>query len=101
MAWFRNHYECDRCDSEWTDEWSCMCDDDCPTCEARHMSPHQSDDLTAVVEKSGRWFLVLRSPESAEESPDYEQVASFRTLKQAKAYLLALHSFIDVDGHLP
>jgi len=29
MAWFRNHYICERCDSTWTDEWSCTCDDDC------------------------------------------------------------------------
>ena len=28
MAWFLNYYMCDRCNSPWTDEWSCMCDDD-------------------------------------------------------------------------
>jgi hypothetical protein len=28
----------------WEDEWSCMSDDDCPQCGARHMSPYQSDD---------------------------------------------------------
>ena len=44
MAWFRNYYVCDRCDYHWEDEWSCMSDDDCPQCGARHMSPHQSDD---------------------------------------------------------
>ncbi len=44
MAWFRNYYVCDRCDYHWEDEWSCMGDDDCPQCGARHMSPYQSDD---------------------------------------------------------
>jgi len=44
LAWFRNYYVCDRCDYHWEDEWSCMSDDDCPQCGARHMAPHQSDD---------------------------------------------------------
>jgi len=30
--WFENHYVCSNCGCEWTDEWSCMCDDDCPEC---------------------------------------------------------------------
>ena len=46
MAWFRNHYACDQCKKSWTDEWFATCDDDCPHCSARHMSPHQSDDLS-------------------------------------------------------
>jgi predicted nucleic acid-binding Zn-ribbon protein len=45
MAWFRNFYRCARCGHEWTDEWSAMCEDDCPRCEARHMSPYKSEDL--------------------------------------------------------
>lgn len=45
MAWFRNHYECARCGHRWTDEWSATCDDDCPHCGARHMSPRKSEDL--------------------------------------------------------
>jgi predicted nucleic acid-binding Zn-ribbon protein len=44
MAWFRNYYRCTRCGHEWTDEWSAMCDDDCPHCGARHMSPLKSED---------------------------------------------------------
>lgn len=47
--WFRNHYECGRCGHHWTDEWSAQCDDDCPSCGARHMSPYRSDDLHASV----------------------------------------------------
>ena len=43
---FLNHYTCDRCGYEWQDEWSCACDDDCPSCGARHMSPHESEQIS-------------------------------------------------------
>jgi len=39
MAWFLNHYTCYRCDQDWSDNWSCTCDDDCPHCGARHSTP--------------------------------------------------------------
>jgi hypothetical protein len=45
MAWFRNFYRCARRGHEWTDDWSATCDDDCPACGARHMSPYQSEDI--------------------------------------------------------
>ena len=45
MPLFRNYYRCVRCDHEWTDDWSATCDDDCPRCGARHMSPYKSDDI--------------------------------------------------------
>ena len=41
---FRNFYRCASCSHEWTDVWSCQCDDDCPRCGARHMSPYKSED---------------------------------------------------------
>jgi predicted nucleic acid-binding Zn-ribbon protein len=44
MAMFLNFYICENCDSTWTDLWSAMCDDDCPHCGARHMSPFKSED---------------------------------------------------------
>jgi hypothetical protein len=30
----RNHYRCQRDGTKWTDEWSCACNDKCPTCHA-------------------------------------------------------------------
>ena len=42
---FRNFYRCARCSHQWTDEWSAQCDDDCPKCGARHMSPYKSEDV--------------------------------------------------------
>lgn len=46
MALFRNFYRCVRCRHEWTDDWSATCDDDCPQCGARHLSPYKSQETT-------------------------------------------------------
>lgn len=87
MAWFRNFYTCARCGRDWTDEWSCQCDDDCPLCGARHMSPHHCDDLTIVIEVGpDGTFDVLQSPDTAEHSPDYVTVAHFPTREAAQAW---------------
>ena len=87
MAWFRNHYECARCGAEWTDDWSCTCDDDCPDCGARHMSPVDSDDLTEIVEQRGDLFFALRSPANAGHYPDYVDLGAFTTRQLAEVYL--------------
>ena len=41
---FRNFYRCATCGGEWTDLWPAQCDDDCPLCGARHISPYKSED---------------------------------------------------------
>ena len=87
MAWFRNHYDCDRCGCAWEDEWSCMCDDDCPRCGARHMSPSDSEDLTEIVLREGRKFIALRSPDSAGHAPDYRELGRFTSRREAEAFL--------------
>jgi len=87
MAWFLNHYTCARCGHGWIDEWSCMCDDDCPLCGARHMSPVESDDLTYVIEQEGTEFFVRWSPETAGHCPQYCELATFPTRAQAEKYL--------------
>ena len=87
MAWFCNYYKCARCGSKSEDEWSCMCDDDCPHCGARHMSPYKGADLTEIVEEHDGGFVVLRSPDSAEHLPDYCEIAKFSTREEAISYL--------------
>lgn len=88
MAWFRNHYRCARCNRTWTDEWSCTCDDDCPHCGARHMTPFESGELTIVIdEKPDGTFAVLRSPETAEHKPDYREMQTFATREEATALI--------------
>jgi DNA-directed RNA polymerase subunit RPC12/RpoP len=89
MAWYRNHYTCARCGSDWADEWSCTCDDDCPECGARHMTPRESDDLTTIVENSGRGFVVLWSPETAEHDADYCELGRFPTLAEAERFMVS------------
>lgn len=39
---YLNHYECD-CGAQWTDEWDCMCDDRCPSCDCP-CCPHHSEE---------------------------------------------------------
>lgn len=87
MAWFLNFYDCDRCNREWTDDWSCACDDDCPHCGARHMCPTKSEDLTELIEQCDKEFIVLRSPDTAEHAPDYEELGRFPTRLKAEAFL--------------
>jgi len=42
MFWFINYYNCPICGCEWGDEWSAMCDDECPNCYAC-VSPYHSE----------------------------------------------------------
>jgi predicted nucleic acid-binding Zn-ribbon protein len=87
MAWFLNHYKCDRCLRRWADEWSCMCDDECPHCGARDMTPYTSEDLTELIEQLGNEFVALRSPASAEYDPDYRELGRFPTRAKAEEFL--------------
>ena len=87
MAWFLNYYLCERCDSPWTDEWSCMCDVDCPRCGARHMTPFKSDDHTTIIEFENDVFVVRWSPESAAHDPEYRDLSAFSTRQQAEAFV--------------
>ncbi len=38
---YRNWYKCPVCKTEWLDEWSCMCNDRCPKCNAE-IEPYES-----------------------------------------------------------
>ena len=42
---FRNYYNCSSCGEDWTDEWSCRCNDKCPSCNAE-IEPYRSEDIT-------------------------------------------------------
>lgn len=64
-----------------------MCDDECPNCGARDISPADSDDLTEIVEQKDGAFAVLRSSEGAEHKPDYREIARFQTVTEATAFL--------------
>jgi hypothetical protein len=89
MAWFLNFYKCDNCGRRWTDDWSCTCDDTCPYCGERDMSPVRSEDLTELIEHKGDEFVVLRSPDTAEHDPDYVELGRFPTRAKAEEFLAA------------
>jgi len=54
---FRNLYHCPRCGHAWSDVWSAQCDDDCPACGARHISPYKSEDV--IEEDSSKTIAQL------------------------------------------
>jgi len=66
-----------------------MCDDDCPHCGARHMSPYDSEDLTEIVVQDEDGYAVLRSPDEADDKPRYVELARFDTAEQAASFLEA------------
>jgi hypothetical protein len=41
---FRNYYRCPYDGVEWQDNWSCMCNDRCPVCNAE-IEPFNSEEL--------------------------------------------------------
>ena len=83
MAWYLNHYYCGDCGTDWDDEWSCSCDDECPACGSGDWSPVTTEDLTEIVCDCNDHFEVKRSSPLAEEKPRYLHLASFRTLEAA------------------
>jgi Zn-finger nucleic acid-binding protein len=90
MAWFLNFYRCARCKRIWTDQWSCTCDDDCPHCGARHMSPFDSENLTELIEPDGKEFVAIRSPDTAQHDPDYRELGRFPTREKAEEFLASV-----------
>lgn len=88
MAWYRNHYHCGDCGTDWADEWSCCCDDECPECGSRNWSPVESEDLTEVVWATEARFAVMSSPDHAEDRPRYQLAATFATRLAAENYAM-------------
>lgn len=87
MAWYRNHYHCGDCGTDWEDEWSCCCDDECPSCGSRNWSPVNSEDLTEVIDQCGGVFMVYRSADSADDRPKYQPIAGFPSIELAERYV--------------
>jgi hypothetical protein len=40
-----NYYSCPFDGAEWTDVWSCCCNDMCPKCETKDITPYKSQDV--------------------------------------------------------
>ena len=81
--WFENTYECSECDTTWTDEWSCTCNDRCPECNVE-TEPSSSIDLSQPLTEDdylGAARLLAAQPEIA---------VSEVTVEDAKAYAEAI-----------
>jgi hypothetical protein len=50
MRW-HNFYRCPDCGGEWDDCWDSQCDDDCPHCGCRHVSPYDSKKVEEKCER--------------------------------------------------
>ena len=85
MAWFTNFYRCSECGGTWHDDWSATCDDDCPHCGARHMSPCGPCTL---VEAGDQKFSDRRRPRR--HHPAVSAQASDRQYRCAVSYPLSL-----------
>ena len=95
MAWFRNYYECYRCEAAWEDEWSSIVDDECPACGARNVSAADTDDLTFTIKEEPQCFAVLQSSDTAEDTPKYSEIIRFLRRDFAEAYIESVS-----DAHL-
>jgi hypothetical protein len=51
------------------------------------MCPTKSEDLTELIEQCDDEFVVLRSPDTVEHTPDYEELGRFPTRVKAEAFL--------------
>jgi hypothetical protein len=56
------------------------------------MTPFQSEDLTEVISLEGQEFVALRSPDTAEHDPDYEEIGRFPTRAKAQEFLASYES---------
>lgn len=52
IDWMTNHYAHEDCEEVWSAEWSCACDEECPSCGAA-IEPYSTDILEQLVEHPG------------------------------------------------
>ena len=44
---YRNYYKCPYDHTQWQDEWTCMCNDRCPECNAE-IEPYESEEIMEI-----------------------------------------------------
>ncbi len=49
VRWYEKHYACPGCSTQWTDGWSCLCDDRCPTCDLESSPVSWEDKSRALL----------------------------------------------------
>ena len=87
MAWYIVGYCCPDCGSAWEDEWSCACDDSCPGCGCRDISPARVQDVGRLAEwRRDGSLVILLSRHIAGESPEYVEIPAAIIQRLAKTY---------------
>ena len=54
------------------------------------MTPFDSEDLSELIAQAGGEFVALRSPDTAEDDPDYRELGRFPTRKKAEEFLASV-----------
>lgn len=44
-VWYEVYYKCPNCESEWTEEYDCACDSECPDCETGDITPYFFEEI--------------------------------------------------------
>ena len=59
VEWYEKHYHCSECGAEWTDEWTCACNDRCPGCNVE-TEPATYVDLSRPLIKTDFEYAARR-----------------------------------------
>jgi hypothetical protein len=74
MPWFRKHHTCP-CGTDWWDEWDCLCNDRCPTCDAE-IEPDEHDAIQGA--KSAKSAYAFSDRPALDPSPRFPQLLGRR-----------------------
>lgn len=104
MAWFNCRYECEDCNESWESGWSCLCDDDCPSCGHDFTPLDEADDgsgstdftVTGPDRVAGNWDVRI-SPDTADDDPSYVTFAFLGNAEAAAAEFAALARSMSYD----
>lgn len=58
MPWFNKYYRCPECGTEWQDEWECLCDDRCPTCDTSS-APYDHAEIDLNSENKAYLDMIM------------------------------------------
>ena len=92
---YLNYYRCER-GHEWTDEWDCTCDDECPTCGGGNYTPVKSeivgpgyvDHAGNMVHLEDGFETVIAEDADGEEPGDLVHRVTLENLEDAVRLVL-------------
>ena len=66
MAWFNKYYRCP-CGTEWQDEWDCLCNDRCPTCDTE-CEPYDHAEIDEDPAEAIGFIIIIPKGDYHEET---------------------------------